>query len=402
MGNLPKRVLKFINHTIGRIVQKIAFARFLFLFNFISASAQQPEYVDRNPGDSSFQNKPILKPFLLLLVLSIPFLAASQNSEFRALDQVLNQYEKKDKTMGSIAISENGKNTYSRAWGFSNLSLRTAADTLTRYRIGSVSKMITATMILQLVAENKLSLHQKLSHFFPKWPNSDQITIEHLLRHQSGLYNFGKSRSENYRENNPKTRKDIASIFEKAPISFSPGERIEYNNANYVVLSLILEDIDGTTFEASLQARILKPLSLKNTHAGGFIDSTQNEAFSYHWKNKWRANADHYSFGLLGAGALVSTPNDLNQFLHALFHEALLPKEQFQQMKEVQNGMGLGLYAYPFADWTGYGHSGNIDSFESFSAYFPEKDLCVSIVLNANRRDFNKVLIDCLSAYLGY
>ena len=343
-----------------------------------------------------------MKPFLLLLTLSVPFLAASQKSDFRALDQILSHYEKKNKTMGSIAFSEGGVLTYARAWGYSDLKLEKAADPLTRYRIGSISKMITAAMILQLVAEKKLQLDQKLSQFFPRWPNANQISIEDLLRHQSGLYNFGKNGFVKHRSPNPKTREDMVDLFENTPISFEPGEMTDYNNANYVVLSLIIEKVDQSSFSQSLKNRITAPLSLQNTHAGGFIDTGQNEAFSYFWKIKWRQNEDHYSFGLLGAGALASTPGDLNQFLHALFHQELMPPAEIQQMQDIQNDMGLGLYAYPFADLTGYGHSGTIDSFESFSAYFPEKDLCVSIFLNANRKDFNKILIDCLGAYLSY
>jgi len=330
------------------------------------------------------------------------FSTAAQHRDFSKLDKVLGDYEKQKTVMGSIAFSENGVKTYTRAFGFSQRSTQTKADTLTKYRIGSVSKMLTATMILQTIAEGKLALSDKLSRFFPTWPNASKITMEHLLRHESGLYNFGNSREKKYQNIDPKSRAEIMAVFEKAPIAFASGKKVDYNNANYVVLSLIIEAIDKTTFAESLRARIIEPLSIKNTHAGGPIDAAQNEASSYFWQNKWLENGDFYTPGLLGAGALVSTPNDLNVFLHALFSHKMLREAQLRAMMHVKTGMGLGLYALPFYGKTAYGHAGNIDAFESFAAYFPEEKVAFSICLNGNRKDFNEVLLTCLRACFGY
>ncbi len=338
---------------------------------------------------------------LFIYIFFISFSVAGQQRDFSKLDKVLSNFEKRNQVMGSIAFSENDVITYARAFGFSQINTQTKADTLTKYRIGSISKMLTATMILQLVAEGKLALSDKLSRFFPNWPNSSKITIEHLLRHESGIYNFGKSSEKKYQNINPQSREDIMAAFENAPIAFAPGKKVDYNNANYVVLSLIIEEIDKTSFAESLHTRITKPLSLKNTHAGGPIDAAQNEANSYIWKNKWLDNGDFYTPGLLGAGALVSTPHDLNVFLQALFNHKILPEAQLREMMNVKDGVGLGLYVFPFYDKTAYGHSGNIDSFEGFSAFFPEENVAFSICLNGNRKEFNEVLIACLRAYFG-
>ncbi len=337
-----------------------------------------------------------------ICTLFIALSSTAQHQDFSKLDKALNNFEKQKNVMGSIAFSENGIKTYACAFGFSQLPTPTKADTLTKYRIGSVSKMLTATIILQLVAEGKLALCDKLSRFFPTWPNAGKITVEHLLRHESGLYNFGKSRDKKYQNIDPKSREEIMAVFEKAPIAFAPGKKVDYNNANYVVLSLIIEAIDKTTFAESLHARIIEPLSIKNTHAGGPIDAAQNEASSYFWQNKWLENGDFYTPGLLGAGALVSTPNDLNVFLHALFSHKMIPEAQLRAMMHVKTGMGLGLYALPFYGKTAYGHAGNIDAFESFAAYFPEEKVAFSICVNGNRKDFNEVLLTCLRACFGY
>ena len=341
-----------------------------------------------------------MRLIFLICTFFISYSVAGQQREFTKLDKVLSNFEKRNQVMGSIAFSESGVPVYSRALGFSQISTQTKADTLTKYRIGSVSKMLTATMILQLVAEGKLALSDKLSRFFPNWPNASKIAIEHLLRHESGIFNFGKSNEKKYQNINPQSRAEIIAVFENAPIDFAPGKKVDYNNANYVVLSLVVEEIDKTSYAESLHARINKPLSLKNTHAGGLIDASQNEANSYFWKKKWLKNNDLYSPSLLGAGALVSTPNDLNVFINALFNHKILPEAQLQEMLNLKDGMGLGIYIFPFYDKTAYGHSGNIDSFESLSAYFPEENIAFTICLNGNRKDFNEVLIACMRAYL--
>lgn len=335
---------------------------------------------------------------LTLFTLSIK----GQGQRFSKLDAVLKKIEKKNQAMGSISFSENGKTTYSKAFGFSEIKSQKRSDTSTKFRIGSVSKLFTTVIILQLVSEQKLEITDKVSTFFPTLSNLDKITIEQLLRHESGIFNFGKNNDPKYAKYDPKTQEEIIAIFEKEPLVFKPGKKVDYNNANFVLLSLIIERIESRSFAKALEERIIKPLALKNTHAGGPINSTLNEANSYFWKNKWIKNADNYSTSLLGAGAIVSTPNDVIVFLHSLFSYKILPEERLQEMIKIKDNMGLGLYSFPFYNKTAYGHSGNIDSFESFSVYFPENKTAFTILLNGNHKDFNELLIECLSAYWGY
>lgn len=339
-----------------------------------------------------------MRSSLLFCVLFVSALVTAQ-SGYTKLDDFLNKYQKKNRGMGSIALSENGKTTYSRTIAYSKLNSQTSVNIDTKYRIGSVSKLITATMILQLVEEGKIKLSDRLSRFFKEWSDAEKITIENLLRHESGIYNFGKSNEENYSKLDPQNSKEVLEILATTPLAFKPGKKTDYNNANYVLLSLVIEKVDQTNFAESLQKRIIEPLGLKNTHAGGKINADQNETHSYYWKSKWVKNINTYSSSLLGAGAVVSTPTDLNTFLHALFSHQILSEEQLTIMLELKNGMGLGIYSFPFYGKTVYGHAGNIDSFESFSAYFPKEKLAFSIVLNANREDFNQILKNCLEAY---
>jgi len=343
-----------------------------------------------------------MRKLLLRLLVFSSFLGNAQQRQPASIDDVLDKFEKRNQVMGSVAFSKNGVQSYARAFGFADVETKTKPNGETKYRIGSISKTFTAAMIMQLVAEEKLVLEDKLARFFPTWPNATKITIEHLLRHESGIYNFGKSSEPKYQNLNPQSRQEVFEIFESAPIAFAPGKKVDYNNANFVVLSLIIEALDNRTFAESLAARIIAPLDLKNTQAGGTVNAKQNEAHCYFWKNGWTDDSDFNNESLLGAGAIVSSPSDVNVFMNALFTHQLLPKAQLQQMLMMKDGMGLGLNQFPFYDKIAFGHAGNLASFESFSAYFHEEKVAFTICLNGNRNGFNDILIEVLRAYFRF
>ncbi len=337
---------------------------------------------------------------LCIILFSVGYFGCiAQPVNFKKLDDVITKYEKRNKMMGSVSFSENGKTTYTGTFGFADLDTKTKANDSTKYRIGSISKTFTACMILQLVAEQHITLDETIDRFFPTWPNAKNITVKHLLQHRSGLYNFGKSTDLKYKNVNPQNSSEIIAVLQGAPVAFAAGEKFDYNNANYVALSLIIEALDERSFKESLHARIIEPLALQNTFAGGKIDIGQNQANSYYWTKKWVKNGDHYNPTLMGAGALVSTPNNVNTFMHALFSHSILPKSQLEEMKTLTDNIGLGLNAFPFYNNISYGHAGNLASFESFTAYFPEKNVAFTLCLNGNRLDFNQLLIELLRAY---
>lgn len=106
------------------------------------------------------------------------------------LDSLFDVLDKNDKFMGSIALSQNGKIIYTNAIGFDDIETQKKSTINTKYRIGSISKMFTASLIFKAIEENKLSIEQTIETFFPTIENSDSITISNLLNHRSGIHNF--------------------------------------------------------------------------------------------------------------------------------------------------------------------------------------------------------------------
>lgn len=129
-----------------------------------------------------------MKKFLILSLLIITnTVCFSQTFKSQRLDSLFLVLEKNNKFMGSIAVSQNGKLLYSNTIGYSDVENSKKADFKTKYRIGSISKMFTASLILKAIEENKISLNQTLDKYFPGIENSKQITIGNMLNHKSGF-----------------------------------------------------------------------------------------------------------------------------------------------------------------------------------------------------------------------
>jgi len=342
-----------------------------------------------------------MKKSIFLFLAILPSLLFAQQFNSQKLDSLLNSIEKADKAMFSLAIHENGKPIYTRAIGYSDVESEVKANPKTMYRVGSISKSFTATIILKLVEENKLSLTDNLAKFYPDLPNADKIKVEQLLNHHSGLFNF--TNDENYTSWMEKktSKKELLNLFKTNGTVFEPGEKGAYSNTNYVLLTWIAEDASGKDFATLLKNYITKPLEMKSTRYQGVIQPKNNEAYSYKMGNRWIKETETDMSVPLGAGAVVSTPSDLNLYYTALIEGKILQKESLKKMKNMKGDFGLGLFKFPFYDKYSYGHTGGIDGFSSMAGYFPVEGLAVSIASNAASVSLNEVLLGVLSIYFS-
>src|SRR5215211_3300636 len=127
-----------------------------------------------------------------LMILAVFTAVPAQALDKAKLDQFFDRLAEKNQAMGSLTIAKDGRPLYSRAFGYSQIngSERKPATTASRYRIGSVTKTFTATLVFQLVEEGKLKLSDTLDKFLPSIPNAGKITIAHILEHRSGIHDF--------------------------------------------------------------------------------------------------------------------------------------------------------------------------------------------------------------------
>ncbi len=342
-----------------------------------------------------------------LLALSVTFISLtgfSQNSfpGGSRIDSLLNALSTNNKAMFSVTLMQENKIVYSRAIGIiENSGTITVNSTPeTRYRIGSISKMFTTVMILQLVEEKKLSLDTPLSKFFRKIPNADSITIKDLLNHHSGLFNFTNDGDYPKWMTEVRSRKQLLDLFESQKPAFAPREKGEYSNTNFVLLGFIIEDITGKSYQENLSKRITSRIGLKNTMYGGKIDHSKNEASSFQYNNgKWVIQPETDMSIPGGAGSVISTTPDLATFITALFNGKLVSESSLKTMTSLTDGFGLGIFKIPFFERTAFGHNGGIDEFSSSLAYFPDEKLAIAFSSNGLEYPMNDILIGLLSCY---
>ncbi|HTM65671.1 MAG TPA: serine hydrolase domain-containing protein [Flavipsychrobacter sp.] len=190
-----------------------------------------------------------LKSLLTVIVVMIITGAQAQKLNIPKLDSLIQTVDTNNRIMGTLTLSENGKVIYNKAWGYALLdgNDQLKANTDTKYRIGSITKMFTTVMVLQLIEEGKLQLNTPLATYYPNIPNAKDITIEQMLNHHSGLYNFTDSSYLVY-HTEPKTKEQMLAMFEQQKPSFSPGDSADYSNTNFVLLGYILEKVTGDSY----------------------------------------------------------------------------------------------------------------------------------------------------------
>nr|WP_315193598.1 serine hydrolase domain-containing protein [uncultured Flavobacterium sp.] len=341
------------------------------------------------------------KILIISIVTFFTTTCLSQTFNKKRLDSLFQVLENKEKFMGSIAISKNGELLYSNTIGFADIEASKKANNQTKYRIGSISKMFTACLILKSIEENKLSLNQTLDKFFPQIENSKKITIENLLNHRSGIHNF--TNDSTYLSYNTafKSQKEMIEIIVRGKHDFEPNSKADYSNSNYVLLSYILEKIYNNDYAKILNKKIIIPLGLKNTYFGGKTKLINNESYSYSFEKRWIKETETDMSIPMGAGAIVSNPTDLTLFIEQLFAGKIISEKSLAQMKTIKDKYGMGIFEFPYFEKKSYGHTGGIDGFQSVVSYFPEDKLAIALTSNGIQYANNNVLLCALSCYFN-
>ncbi|MEO7213617.1 serine hydrolase domain-containing protein [Mucilaginibacter sp.] len=340
-------------------------------------------------------------PTFLLLALALSRAVNAQTLNKPKLDSLLDVLAANNKTMGSLAISKDGKLIYQKSVGYSSVEAKTPADAHTKYRIGSISKIFTGVIVFQLIEEGKLSLDATLDKFYPQMPNAAKITVAQMLSHHSGLFNFTNDPGVVAYMTSPQTHEQILARMVAQKPSFEPGAKYQYSNTNFVMLSYIIEKITGKTYLEEVKKRVISKAGLKDTYYGGKITVADNEAQSYNFAGSWKLLPETDMSVPSGAGAMVSTPADLDKFIEALFAGKLISMASLEQMKPTTENYGKAMHKTPFKDKTGYGHGGAIDGFLSSLEYFPEDKLAISYTKNGGNYSPEEVVTGALSIYFN-
>ncbi|MEM6378099.1 MAG: serine hydrolase domain-containing protein, partial [Bacteroidota bacterium] len=224
--------------------------------------------------------------FTTFAFLILSLIAYGQNTEFAKLDSFFTVLEENNRFFGSVAIADGGEIIYRKAIGFADLETKAANNKDTKFRIGSISKTFTATLLMKAAELGKVELDRTIEAYFPRIQNADKITVRQLLNHRSGIANFTDRNYVNW-HTEPITQAALLDTIIAKGIDFEPNTDYAYSNSKYELLTFILEKAFDNTYDQILDQYIVKPLELTNTHYGAAINTSANEAKSYYMDAQW-------------------------------------------------------------------------------------------------------------------
>jgi D-alanyl-D-alanine carboxypeptidase len=259
--------------------------------------------------------------------------------------------------------------------GLSNRENSIAMTPGLKFRIGSVTKTFTATVILQLVQEGWLKLNDTLDSFLPGLvPNGARITIRQLLNHTSGIFDYAQAQNPNFLQalyDNPLrkwTREELVAIANANGPYFSPGTGFHYSNTNYVLLGMIIEQRTGSTYAQEVRSRIFVPLGLQNTSIPDTPDMPEGSTRGYTYDStkavneRWVNTTRFDPSWAFGTGSVISNSEDMLIWIEALMTGALLDA---QRKTDMFTFVSIGIPGFEYGlglerqNWEAIGHTGD-------------------------------------------
>ncbi|GCD92584.1 serine hydrolase domain-containing protein [Embleya hyalina] len=319
---------------------------------------------------------------------------------------------------GAMTRVDDGRTTLSRTAGVSDTATGAGMDTDGRFRIGSVTKTFSTVVLMQLVAEGAVDPDAPVERYLPGVLPDTRITVRHLLSHRSGLWDYS---NDMFARTVPGfeavrdrvfTVRELIDLATAHPATAVPGTTYQYSNTNFVVIGALIEKVTGRTVREEYERRIIDPLDLRNTayvhpetsisgkrirgyltpdEAGApLVDSTEQTV-------SWAQSA----------GAVISSPGDLDRFMSALLGGRLVRADLLERMLEMTPSDGSGVRFYGLGlrrrdlscGIPVYGHTGTVQGYYTYSFTTRDGRRSVTSVANtSNNGTANTVLGDTLEA----
>ena len=283
-------------------------------------------------------------PLLALLAFQASVLGQDKASR---MDQLITLYNKYGQFNGSVLVADNGKVVFEKGVGMANLEWNIPNTPDTKFRLGSITKQFTATLILQLVEQGKIKLDGKLIDYLPNYRKDTgaKVTIHNLLSHTSGIPSY--TSLPGFFQNvsrNPFTVDDFIKQYASGDLEFEPGTKFVYSNSGYFLLGAIIEKVTGKSYEQVLKERIFDPLGMKNSGYDHWGTILSRRATGYTRTPRGYETAPYLDMSLpYAAGSLYSTVEDLFIWDQALYGDKVLSAQSRQMMfKPNLNNYGYG------------------------------------------------------------
>ena len=291
----------------------------------------------------------------------------------------------------AVAVMRDGRIVERFAAGDADVAASRPVTSQTIFHIGSITKMFTATSVMQLVQEGKIDLQAPVTRYLPQFAAWRSITIAQLLMHRSGIPNYLDAALASGRAAKPTTPQAILRAMAAQPLDFSPGAHFEYSNTNYVALGLVVERVTGESLAAYERHAIFGPAKMRSTFVG-VAPAGRRVAVGYTARGTAAiANPGDPSW-YFACGDILSTVGDLARFDRALMDGTLLAPAAFAEMVKVARPeawlggarYGYGVMTWRFGDRTIVGHPGGLPGFEADDEMIPHDRFAVIALGNAS------------------
>jgi D-alanyl-D-alanine carboxypeptidase len=359
---------------------------------------QDYKLADREDYSGEIMKK---SPALLLwVVLMVAIGPGAAGSEVRSdqshvpiatsIDQYFRPFIKSDEPGGAVIVVKDGKVIFRKAYGMANLELSVKMEPEMVFCIGSLTKQFTAVAVVRLAEKGQLSLTDPIGKYFPDFPSSRQIQIQHLLTHTSGIKDYIPLEDFHSRMREDLSNADVIEIVQKEPLEFLPGEKCVYSNSNFALIGAIIEKVTGQSYEQHLRENIFLPLGLDHTQLISNTKVIPGLVNGYELIDGEIRKARLMSYSYLhAAGGMCTNIDDLAKWNSALFAGQVISRASLDECLTPQrlnngesSGTGMGwfvdaLYGKPYVY-----HGGGIYGFVNHTLFLPEENLYVAVLRN--------------------
>jgi D-alanyl-D-alanine carboxypeptidase len=331
----------------------------------------------------------------------------------------------RDGAPGAVALVRQGDQIHTFAAGLADLKQHRRMRARLRFRMGSLSKPVVATLVLKLVAERRLRLTDTISRWLPGLvPDGGRITVRELLQHRSGLANYISSPElfPSYLTGQRPLSyvwmpRQLVGLATELPLDFPPGTSYEYSNTNYIVLGLIVERVTDIGLERYAERTIFRPLGMRSTSfAVGLVPGPHAHGYlplgpPFPAVGGGLADAEPLNGSWAwAAGSLVSTAADLERFFQGLFSGRVIPHRLVALMQAGRPigsdpspnvhlyGLGLEETRYGSRCGTAWGHTGDVPGY--MAGVRASRDARKLVVVLINRDLPSEALLAQLNATL--
>jgi CubicO group peptidase (beta-lactamase class C family) len=348
--------------------------------------------------------------FVVLCALACAaWLTARPDEQVRVADRYMRAQAVSTLFSGAALVAHRGRVVFSGGFGYADVERRVRNETHTQYRIGSITKSLTAILVLKLQEGGTLGVSTPICNYLESCPaHWSGLSIHHLLSHTSGIADFTAVDDYLALTATQATRDEVIARFRDLPLKFEPGAQFEYSNSNYHLLGAIIENVTGTSYAQALSEHILEPLSLNDT----FMDSANADrthvAVGYRpaTDDTLQPDSPLYPAWSFAAGGVFSTVEDLFRLSLALETDELLSQASKDAMwTPVKGAYGYGWNMPAPGPETLHRrvrmHAGRSQGYTACFVRFPGDDLTAIVLSNNVMGDTCTIVKDLAAIVLG-